>query len=93
MYHLGVILTDKLLSEEPPASHMLDIIASVDDDSDTQAHNGRCNQVSCREELARWLQQLQPQVAKALFDDNEPLALRPVLKIVERASATYLAHA
>ena len=72
---------------------MLDVITSADDDSDTLANNGRRNQVSCREELVRWLQQLKPQDAKVLFDDNEPLALHPVLKTVERASATYLAHA
>lgn len=72
---------------------MLDVITSVDDDSDTLANNSRRNQVSCREELVRWLQQLKTQDAKVLFDDHEPLALRPVLKTVERASATYLAHA
>jgi hypothetical protein len=93
MYRLGVILADKLLSKEPPASYMLDIITSLDGDSDTLAKNSRRNQVSCREELVRWLQQLKPQDAKVLFDDHEPLAIRPVLKAVERASATYLAHA
>jgi hypothetical protein len=87
-----VILTDKLLSDEPPASYMLDVITSVDDDSDTPANNGRGNQVSCREELVRWLHQLKPQDAKVLFDDHETLALRPILKTVERASVTFLAH-
>jgi hypothetical protein len=88
-----MIITDKLLSDEPPASYMLDVITSVDDDSDTTANNGRRNQVSCRGELVRWLHQLKPQDAKVLFDDNEALALRPVLKTVERASLTFLTHA
>jgi hypothetical protein len=72
---------------------MLDIITSLDGDSDTIAKNSRRNQVSCREELVQWLQQLKPQDAKALFNDHEPLAIRLVLKTVERASATYLAYA
>jgi hypothetical protein len=49
--------------------------------------------VSCRKEFVGWLQRLKPQDAKALFDDHEPVAVRPVLKIVERASAMFLAHA
>jgi hypothetical protein len=92
-HFLGVILTDKLLSNEPPASYMLDIITLFDYDSDTIADTGQRGQVSCREELVRWYRQLKPQDAKVLFDDHEPLALRPVLKIVERSSATFLAHA
>jgi hypothetical protein len=72
---------------------MLDVITLFNDDSDTLANNGRRNQVSCRKELVGWLQRLKPQDAKVLFDDHEPLALRPVLKTVERASATFLAHA
>lgn len=71
---------------------MLDVITSVDDDSDTPANNGRRNQVSCREELVQWLRQLKPQDAKVLFDDYETLVLRPILKTVERACVTFLAH-
>jgi hypothetical protein len=48
--------------------------------------------VSSREELIRWLQQLDPKDARALFDDHEPLAMRPVLKIVEGKSAMFLSH-
>jgi hypothetical protein len=40
-----------------------------------------------------WLQRLTPDEAKALFDDHEQLALRPVLKIVESNGVMFLAHA
>jgi hypothetical protein len=40
-----------------------------------------------------WLQRLTPEEAKALFDDHEQLALRPVLKIVESNGVMFLAHA
>jgi hypothetical protein len=40
-----------------------------------------------------WLQRLTPDEAKALFDDHEQLALRPVLKIVESNVVMFLAHA
>jgi len=89
----AIILTDKLLLKDPPRPHILDPVSSLDDDSNTPGTKGRRDQVSCRIELIGWLQRLSPQDAKALFDDHEPLALRPVLKIVERASAMFLAHA
>lgn len=92
MQCIAVILTDKLLSRVPPASYMQDIV-TVDDDPDTLPKDGRLKQVSCREELVAWLQRLKPEEAKALFDDRELLALHPVMKIVERASATFLQHA
>lgn len=71
---------------------MLDRVTLPDNDSDTLTNNSRRNQVSCRKDLLRWLQQLKPQDAKALFHDHELLALRPVLKIVERTSAMFLEH-
>ena len=40
-----------------------------------------------------WVQRLTPDEAKALFDDHEQLALRPVLKMVESNSVMCLAHA
>jgi hypothetical protein len=42
-----------------------------------------------------WFQQLQNVEASALFDDNssEPLALCPILKIIEVSSAMFLAYA
>ena len=40
-----------------------------------------------------WLQRLTPDEAKALFDDQVQLALRPVLKIVESNGVMFLAHA
>jgi hypothetical protein len=51
--------------------------------------------VSCRHELVGWLQQLQKEEALALFDDNnsEPLALCPILKVVEEASIMFLTYA
>jgi hypothetical protein len=40
-----------------------------------------------------WVQRLTPDEAKALFDDHEQFALRPVLKIVETNGAMFLSHA
>jgi len=69
---------------------MLDII---DDNSDAISSSGRGGQVSSREELVAWFRRLKPEDAKAVFHDHEALALRPVLKIVERKTATFLAQA
>ena len=49
--------------------------------------------MSSRRELISWLQRLTPNEAKALFDDHEQLALRPILKIVESNGVMFLAHA
>jgi hypothetical protein len=74
---------------------MLHPVTILDDDPVTLGNDGRSHQVSSRRELISWLQRLTPSEAKGLFNDpdHEPLALRPVLKIVERASAMFLAHA
>jgi hypothetical protein len=68
-------------------------VVTLDDDPDTPSKTCRFEQLSCRKELVAWLRRLKPEEVKALFDDHEPLALRPVLKIIERASATFLEHA
>jgi hypothetical protein len=65
----------------------------LDDDAENLGTDGRQHQVSSRRELISWLQRLTPDEAKALFDDHEQLALRPVLKIVEACGVMYLAHA
>lgn len=49
--------------------------------------------MSARRELISWVQRLQPNEAKALFDDHKQLALRPVLKLVESSGAMFLDHA
>lgn len=93
MGFLGIILTDKLLSEAPPAVYFHDPVTVPDDYSDTLVNSGRRNRMSCRKELIEWLRRLEPQDANALFDDHELLAIRPILKIVERAGAMFLTHA
>jgi hypothetical protein len=90
---LGIILTDQLISKAPSASYISHAVTSLDKKLETPATGGRQYQVSSRKELIRWLQQLNLEEAKALFNNDEPLALRPVLKIVERTSAMFLAHA
>lgn len=72
---------------------MLDIIDIIEEKSDSIGSSGRGSQLSSRTEIVNWLQRMKPQEAKALFDDHEPLAIRPVLKIVERTSSTFLAQA
>jgi hypothetical protein len=74
---------------------MLQPVTLLDDYPVTLGNDGRSHQVSSRRELISWLQRLTPSEAKGLFNDpdHEPLALRPVLKLVERAGAMFLAHA
>jgi len=62
-------------------------------DAENLGTDGRRHQVSSRQELISWLQRLTPDEAKALFNDHEQLALRPVLKIVESNGVMFLAHA
>ena len=64
----------------------------LNDDVENLGTDGRRHQVSSRRELISWLQRLTPNEAKALFDDHEQLALRPVLKIVESNGVMFLAH-
>ncbi len=63
------------------------------DDAENLGTDGRRHQVSSRQELISWLQRLTPDEAKALFNDHEQLALRPILKIVENNGVMFLAHA
>lgn len=63
------------------------------DDAENLGTDGRQHQVSSRQELISWLQRLTPDEAKALFNDHEQLALRPILKIVESNGVMFLAHA
>jgi len=89
---LGIILTDQLLSKAPSASYIPHSVSSFDEKLETPATNSQLRQISSRKELIGWLQQLNPEEVKALFNDDEPLALRPVLKIVERTSTMFLAY-
>lgn len=72
---------------------MLDPVTLLNDEANSLTNDGRRHQVSCRKELIGWIQRLKPQDAKALFNDHEPLVLRPILQIVERAGTMFLAHA
>ena len=70
-------------------------ITLVDDGDATEnlKTDDRRRQTSTRRELMSWIQRLTPDEAKALFDDHEQLALRPVLKIVESNCVMFLAYA
>ncbi|KAE9367238.1 hypothetical protein N431DRAFT_495528 [Stipitochalara longipes BDJ] len=88
---IGIILTDQLLSDVPPASHIPNPVSLLDDgcenfDTDTY------RQISARRELISWIQHLTPDETKALFNDHAQLFLQPVLKIVERHSVMFLLH-
>jgi len=95
--HLGIILTEKLLTDDPPAPQLPDPVSSIDGDSPSNIPSSidRSKQVPCRVELLGWLQQLQKEEALALFDNNnsEPLALSLILKVIEETSVMFLAYA
>jgi hypothetical protein len=95
--HLGIILTEKLLADNPPAPELLDPVSSLDDSFSSNAllPKDRRKQVSCWDELIGWLHQLLKEEALALFDDNnsEPLALSPILRVVEAFSVMFLTYA
>lgn len=93
MKHLtGIILTDQLLLDVLPASHILEPISSIDEETNNLS-SARWHQVSTRRELTSWLQHLPPDEAKSLFDDRKQLALSPALKMVEKNGIMFLAHA
>jgi hypothetical protein len=95
--HLGIILTEKLLADNPPAPELLDPVSSLYDSFSSNAllPKDRRKQVSCRDELIGWLEQLPKEEALALFDDNDvgPLALSPILTVVEAFSVMFLTYA
>ncbi|KAG9234665.1 hypothetical protein BJ875DRAFT_461054 [Amylocarpus encephaloides] len=90
---IEIILTDQLLSKVPPASYIRTPVTILDDDPIALGLRGRSRQVSSRRELIGWLQRLTRDERKYIFDNQEPLALRPTLKIVERTSHMFLLHA
>jgi hypothetical protein len=88
---LGIIVTDRLFNNQLPQPSALDAVASLSDD--LPGSGQRCFQVSSRDELIEWLQHLSAEEEKSLFlEEREPLALRPILKIAEMASTTFLAN-
>jgi hypothetical protein len=89
----GIILTDQLISDAPPASYVLNPVTLPDDDTENIDSDRRWYQVSSRRELLSWLHRLSPGEAKALFDDHKQLALQPILKIVEGEGTMFLAYA
>lgn len=91
----GIILTDQLLSDVPPAPHIQNPVSWFDDDDDDEnlGTDACWRQASARRELISWIKRLTPDEAKTLFNDQKQLALQPVLKIVERHSVMFLLHA
>jgi hypothetical protein len=62
--------------------------------SPTAPDNSRpMTQASAQKTLISWFQRLDRQTARQLLDDNEPIAMSPVLKIVEETTAMFLSHA
>ncbi|KAF8847744.1 hypothetical protein BDZ45DRAFT_754559 [Acephala macrosclerotiorum] len=90
---IGIILTDQLLSDIPPSSHIPNPVSLLDDDGESLGTDACWRQVSARRELISWIKRLTPDKAKTLFNDQKQLALQPVLKIVERHGVMFLLHA
>jgi hypothetical protein len=89
-HYKGIILTDQLLLDCPPASHISIPVTSLGDQN-FGIDRGR-HQVSTRREIISWFQDLTANEVNALFDDSNQLALRLVLKIVEKGSIMFLNH-
>lgn len=70
---LGIILTDQLLSDVPPTSHILNPVSLLDDNSENLDTDASCLQVSARRELISWIERLTPEEAKNLFKRYVPL--------------------
>ncbi|KAE9378593.1 hypothetical protein N431DRAFT_326902 [Stipitochalara longipes BDJ] len=87
---IGILLTDQLLSDRPPGSHILIPVTSTE--AENFGVDRRLHQASTRREIVSWLQSLTADEAKALFDDCNQLALQPILKIVENSGAMFLDH-
>ena len=84
----GIILTDRLIKPDKP----VDTVDSISffDKSDTQ---DRSTHVSARTELLSWLQKLPSPSRQVLFSPHEPVALRPLIKLIEQMSSAFLAYA
>ncbi|PMD20701.1 hypothetical protein NA56DRAFT_749646 [Hyaloscypha hepaticicola] len=90
----GIILTDQIISAVPCASSIPNPVSLLEDEDTEQPElDRRGHQVSARQELISWDQRLKGNEAKALFDDQKQLALRPVLKMVESSGIMFLDHA
>jgi hypothetical protein len=90
----GIILTDQIISAVPSTSSIPNPVTLLEDEDTEQPELDRWgHQLSARRELISWVQRLKHNEAKALFDDQEQLALRPVLKIVESSGTMFLDHA
>jgi len=84
------VLTDQLLSDRPPASHISILVNSPE--AENFGIDRRLHRVSTRREIISWIQGLSVDEAKALFNDCHQFALRPVLKMVERGGLVFLDH-
>jgi hypothetical protein len=90
----GIILTDQIISAVPSASSIPSPVSLLENEDTEQPElNRQGHQVSARRELISWAQRLKPKEAKALFDNQEQLALKPVLKVVESSGIMFLDHA
>ena len=88
--HIAIVLTDQLLSDTPPASHISIPVSSPE--TENFGVDRRLHQISTRREVVMWIQGLSVDDTNALFDDCNEFALRPVLKMVERGGLMFLDH-
>ena len=68
-------------------------VATLEEDVQTLGSHGRWHQVSSRRELISWFQRLPPSEVQSMFNDEETLALRPILKLIETNGAMFFTHA
>jgi hypothetical protein len=92
---LGIVLSDRLLKSDTPKTS-IDTLTAFSPESLEDRIRGpnRRKQVSCREEVAWWLQRLDPIKRKSLFNNPEdPLLITPFLHVVIATNSWFINEA
>src|SRR5437763_10829859 len=80
----GIILSDRLLNRKHPRGDVDAVTGS------RIPSFSREEQVSCRMAVKWWLEGLDSQGLRSLFDEREPLAIQPLLGVVLATNYSFL---